>query len=110
MKRFKVVWTAGARADFDILIQHLIDTESAVAEKTFENLLAQADSLVFAPERGRKVPELLSLGVGNVREIFYKPWRIIYRISENEVRILMVMDGRRNLADELLRSLTTTTQ
>ncbi|AFM11824.1 type II toxin-antitoxin system RelE/ParE family toxin [Turneriella parva] len=110
MKKFKVVWAAGARADFELLIQHLIDRESAVSEKIFEALLAQADSLETAPERGRKVPELLSLGVVDVREIFYKPWRIIYRISENEVRILMVIDGRRNLADELLRSLTTTTQ
>ena len=108
MKRFKVVWAAGARADFDLLIQHLIDTESAVAEKIFENLLAQADSLAFAPERGRKVPELLSLGVGNVREIFYKPWRMIYRIRDNEVRILMVIDGRRSLEGELLRNLTGT--
>ncbi|MFO1479178.1 MAG: type II toxin-antitoxin system RelE/ParE family toxin [Turneriella sp.] len=108
MKKFKVVWAAGARADFELLIQYLIDRESADAEKIFEALLAQADSLETAPERGRKVPELLSLGVVDVREIFDKPWRIIYRIRDNEVRILMVFDGRRSLEGELLRNLTGT--
>lgn len=106
MRKFKVVWAAGARADFELLIQYLIDRESAVAEKIFEALLAQADSLETAPERGRKVPELLSLGVVDVREIFDKPWRIIYRVRDNEVRILMVIDGRRSLEGELLRNLT----
>jgi toxin ParE1/3/4 len=105
MKSFKVVWAEEAQADFENLIQYLLARESAAAEKIFRDVLAQADSLSVAPERGRKVPELRTVGPANVREIFYKPWRLIYRIKDYEVRLLMIVDGRRNLDDVLVQNL-----
>ena len=54
------------------------------------------------PKRGRIVPELAAVGVHGCRELLPSPWRIIYRISEDMVYVLAVVDGRRNLGDLLL--------
>lgn len=46
------------------------------------------------PRRGRIVPEL---GRPEVREIFQRAYRIVYRVSKGEVYILTVRHGKRIL-------------
>lgn len=45
-------------------------------------------------ERGRVVPEI---GNPNIREIFIKEYRLIYRIEESRVVILGLIHGKRDL-------------
>ncbi len=49
------------------------------------------------PERGVHPKELLALGIREYREIFFKPYRIIYRVREKKVYILLIADGRRDM-------------
>ena len=49
------------------------------------------------PERGVHPKELLTLGILEYREIFFKPYRIIYRVREKKVYILLIADGRRDM-------------
>ena len=67
-------------------------------EKTFEKL-------TLFPERGAYPPELLEVGIREYREVFFKPYRIIYQIQHDKVYIMMIADGRRNLQTLLLRRL-----
>ena len=57
------------------------------------------------PERGAHPRELLALGIREYREIFFKPYRIIYRIVDKNVYILLVTDGRRDMQTLLQRRL-----
>ena len=61
--------------------------------------------LYLLPNRGRLVPELKDQGILQYRELIHPPWRIIYRISENKVYVLSVLDARRNIEDILLKRL-----
>lgn len=105
MKTYSVIWSKEARTDFEALIDYLILHDPSAVESVFEEILTAADSLERFPDRGRKVPELLEIPHINIREILYKPWRLIYKVAHTEVRILMLIDGRRVVADELLRKL-----
>ena len=58
-----------------------------------------------SPERGAYPKELLALGIREYREIFFKPYRIIYRIVEKNVYILLIVDGRRDMQALLQRRL-----
>ena len=58
-----------------------------------------------SPERGAYPKELLALGIREYREIFFKPYRIIYRIVEKNVYILLIVDGRRDMQTLLQRRL-----
>jgi toxin ParE1/3/4 len=53
------------------------------------------------PERGHYPPELERIGVREYREVFFKPYRIVYQILRSEVFIHCVLDGRRDLQDLL---------
>lgn len=49
--------------------------------------------------------ELLDLGIREYREIFFKPYRIIYRMMGNNVYVLLIADGRRDMQTLLQRRL-----
>jgi toxin ParE1/3/4 len=57
------------------------------------------------PERGACPKELLDLGIREFREVFYKPYRIIYRVLGLNVYVLLIVDGRRDLQAVLQRRL-----
>jgi plasmid stabilization system protein ParE len=51
------------------------------------------------------VPELKAVDVLQYRELIEPPWRIIYRIEPDQVMVLAVLDGRRDLRSLLLERL-----
>ncbi len=57
------------------------------------------------PQRGRYVPELLDKNIREYRELIESPWRIFYKIDGNEVYVLAIIDGRRNIQDILIEKL-----
>jgi plasmid stabilization system protein ParE len=63
------------------------------------------NSLKYFPERGRRVPELLDKNIKDYRELIETPWRIIYKIENNDVNIITTIDGRRNVQDILTKKL-----
>ncbi|MDH5297816.1 MAG: type II toxin-antitoxin system RelE/ParE family toxin [Desulfobulbaceae bacterium] len=62
-------------------------------------------SLADSPERGVFPRELEALGIREFREIFFKPYRIIYRVQAQNVYILLITDGRRDMQRLLQRRL-----
>jgi len=62
-------------------------------------------SLSEFPERGVYLEELLALGIREYREIFFKPYRIVYRVMDNIVYVLLIVDGRRDMQSLLQRRL-----
>jgi toxin ParE1/3/4 len=49
------------------------------------------------PERGAYPKEPLALGIRDYREVFYKPYRLIYRVIGKAVYVLLIVDGRRDM-------------
>ena len=62
-------------------------------------------SLSEHPQRGNSPKELLDIGIREYREIFFKPYRIIYRVMEDNVYVLVIADGRRDMQTLLQRRL-----
>jgi toxin ParE1/3/4 len=61
--------------------------------------------LGHSPERGSFPKELLALGIQEYREVFFGPYRIMYRIMGQDVFVLLIADGRRDLQAFLQRRL-----
>ena len=51
------------------------------------------------------MPELARHGLSTYREVVVAPWRLVYRVADSQVLILVVVDGRRNVEDVLLERL-----
>lgn len=61
--------------------------------------------LAELPLRGSHPPELLALGIQEYREVFFKPYRIIYRVHGKTVYVYLIADGRRDMRTLLARRL-----
>ena len=74
-----------------------------------DHVLDQIEKAVFRlsefPERGIYPQELRTLGIREYRETFFKPYRIIYRVIDKIVYILLITDGRRDMTSLLQRRL-----
>lgn len=105
-KKYKVMWSNVAENDLKHIIEYIATESPSNALKILRNLRQTASSLYTLPERGRIVPELRDNGILQYRELINPPWRIVYRISENIVYVLAVLDSRQNIEDVLLKRLT----
>ena len=104
-RKHDVVWSNIAENDLKNIVEYIADDSPPNAVKIFKRIKDRASSLYTFPERGRIVPELKDQGILQYRELIISPWRILYRISENNVLVLSVLDSRRNIEDILLKRL-----
>jgi toxin ParE1/3/4 len=99
---FRVMLTADAERDLLELYRYVASNDAP--EKALR-LLANIEEVVSRldqmPGRGHYPPELERIGVLEFREIFFKPYRIIYQIASATVCVHCVLDGRRDLVDLL---------
>jgi len=100
--RFTVNLVIDAETDlFDIYLYVAQHDSVEKADRLLGYLEKTIMRLVTSPLRGSYPPELERIGVFEFREIFYKPYRIIYQVVKSKVHVHCVLDGRRDLQDLL---------
>lgn len=75
------------------------------AERVLDRIEEAFQALSAFPERGSYPRELLDLGIREYREIVFKPYRIIYRVMDDGVYVMVIADGRRDTRALLQRRL-----
>ena len=105
--KFTVELTKSAEADLNDIIQWIARNDSIDrAFHVLDRIQSKLDSLRLEPERGSIPRELRNLGIDRYRQIFFKPYRIIYQVREESVIVSLVADGRRDMSVLLQRRLT----
>ena len=106
---FLVQLTGDAVRDLDEICEYIEQHDSpARADYVLDHIAKAFDGLSEHPQRGNYPKELLDIGIREYREVFFKPYRIIYRVVENNVYVLMMADGRRDMQTLLQRRLLRT--
>ena len=104
-KDYKVLWADTAEEDLKSIIEYIYVDSPSAARDSLRKIKTKASNLCSFPQRGRVVPELKEHGIFQYRELIIPPWRMIYRISEEQVYVLSFIDSRRNVEDVLLERL-----
>ena len=106
MMPVKVVLTDDAKADLQDIYDYVAEHDALLkAEQLLVKLEKLVDSLSVFPERGAVTKELRDLGIREYREVYFKPYRVIYRTMAKTVVVYLVVDGRRDMQALLLRRL-----
>jgi toxin ParE1/3/4 len=109
VKKFTVVVDAGAERDLDDITAYIAEHDSIdraidVATRIEQSIAA----LATFPNRGVHPKELLDYGNRDFREIYFKPYRILYRVLDKQVVVVLIADGRRDMRALLARRLLDT--
>ena len=98
--------TADAARDLEDIRDYLSGHRSpGEADYVLQRIERAFSSLTEHPHRGTYPKELLDVGIREYREVFFKPYRIIYRVSDSNVYVFVIADGRRDMQSLLQRRL-----
>lgn len=84
---FEVIWSPSARLDLKEIVSYIAEDNAEIAQRFGLSLIDATKSLASFPEKGRVVPEFRSQ---DIREVIFKPYRIIYRVRESQSVIEVV--------------------
>ena len=88
-----ITFAASALKDLEAILDWYADQQAPdVGEKLLQEIILQVERLADFPESGRMVPEF---EIANLREIIFPPFRIVYRLDKNRVRIVRVWRSER---------------
>jgi len=104
-EKYIVNITQNAEKDLEEIIAYIAQNNPQTAIKIMEKMQAKIETLDHFPNRGGYVPELLAKNIKDYRQIIESPWKIIYKVDDNIVNILAIIDSRRNLQDILIHKL-----
>jgi toxin ParE1/3/4 len=105
-KSLKVIWAPQAALDLEEIIIYIAEESPQNAKRIFSRLKEKAENLKTHPNKGLVVPELKNFGITTYLQVSSKPWRIIYRINDNIVNVVAVVDSRQDLQQILANKLT----
>ncbi|MEW8693649.1 MAG: type II toxin-antitoxin system RelE/ParE family toxin [Candidatus Thiodiazotropha endolucinida] len=106
MKRYRIRLTEDAEQDLLDIYRYIALHDSVKnADYVLDQLESLCSRLAALPKRGHIPPELDRIGVTNYREVYFKPYRVIYEAIRQDIFIHCILDGRRDMSSLLQRRL-----
>ena len=91
----KIIWTEPAVNDLQSIFDYISIDSEYYARTFIGKIIKKAEDVIDFPEIGRVVPEY---DKPNIREIFLQNYRIIYRVEQESILIITIVNGRRDLS------------
>jgi len=88
------VWAPAAERDVGRIWAYLDQRSPAAADAVVRSVVGTVDLLADQPELGRPADDVEP--VGRYRAVTRAPYRIVYRVTDEEILILRVWDTRRD--------------
>ena len=98
----KIIWSKESLRQL-IEIELFISKDSPErASKFIYKIINRCESIKDYPYKGRIV---LEFSVNEIREVFEKSYRIVYKVSEVQIEILTVFEGHQLLSNDLVKNI-----
>ena len=101
----KIEWTPdGVDSLNEILEYYVFRAGENVANNIYEKIIKEIELLKTEELKTKQTQELKDIGIHDVYELVVTPWKVYYKIKNNDkkVYILFVLDSRRNIEEILI--------
>lgn len=92
----KAIWSPLAVDQARDIAAYIALDKPSAAEKWIEGIFDSVDRLIDFPQSGRVVPEIKR---NDIREIVQGSYRVVYKIQETQILVLLVKSYRQNLKE-----------
>jgi toxin ParE1/3/4 len=104
--RYRVELTASTERDLGEIHGWIAEHDSPErADRWLDRVLEVVTALETSPDRGAIPAELREIGIREFRQVYFKPYRLVYRVNGRNVTVMLITDGRRDLSALLARRL-----
>ncbi len=93
----KVYWTLNAIKHLTNIYEYIALNSPTYARRMVDRITQRSEQISTQPFSGRKVPEYET---EDIRELIEKPYRIIYRLKQDQIDVLAVIHGAQLLPEE----------
>ncbi|MDQ8758218.1 type II toxin-antitoxin system RelE/ParE family toxin [Sphingosinicella sp. LHD-64] len=95
---YEVLLTQGAEEDLESLYDYMtVHRSPEKAEALLDALAGKVETLEAFSTRGTVPKELAALGIREFRQLLHAPYRIVYKIVDGMVFVVLIADGRRDM-------------
>jgi addiction module RelE/StbE family toxin len=89
-----VHWTDTAQDHLDAIYAYIAQDSPEYALRMVDRLTRRSQQIAEAPFSGRRVPEY---DLDQIREVIERPYRIIYHITPDQIDVIAVLHGARDV-------------
>lgn len=89
-----VHWTETAQDHLEAIHAYIARNSAEYALRIVDRLTRRSQQIADAPLSGRRVPEY---ALDQIRELIEGPYRIIYHIKPDQIDVIAVIHGARNV-------------
>lgn len=89
-----VHWTDTAQDHLDAIYAYIAQDSPEYALRMVDRLTRRSQQIAEAPLSGRRVPEY---DLDPIREVIERPYRIIYHITPDQIDVIAVLHGARDV-------------
>jgi toxin ParE1/3/4 len=93
----RVHWTENAIGHLVNIYEYIAINSPTYGKRMVDRITRRSEQIAEQPLSGRRVPEY---DAEDIRELIEKPYRIVYRIKQNQIDVVAVIHGARILPDE----------
>jgi len=93
----RVHWTHTAIAHLLAIYEYIARDAPTYAQRIVDRLTRRSEQTAMFPQSGRIVPEY---DAPDIREVIERPYRIIYRIRDDQIDVLAVVHSAQLLPPE----------
>ena len=94
----KVYWTLNAIKHLTNIYEYIALNSPTYARRMVDRITQRSEQISTLPFSGRIVPEYET---EDIRELIEKPYRIIYRLKQDQIDVLAVIHGAQLLPEEI---------
>ncbi|NQU66155.1 MAG: type II toxin-antitoxin system RelE/ParE family toxin [SAR324 cluster bacterium] len=93
----KIVWSPRAQERLSDIVDYIAQDKPGAALAWAESVLVKVENLPIFPDSGRKVPELEN---DQYKELIIGNYRVIYKITEDQIQILTIRNFKQLLSSD----------
>jgi plasmid stabilization system protein ParE len=101
----RIEWTPDGVDSLNEILEYYIGRAGEnIANTIYDKIIKEIELLKLEEIKTRRTQELKDIGIFDVFELSIKPWKVYYKISNDnkKVYILFALDGRRNMEEVLM--------
>jgi len=93
----KIDWSEPAVTDLESIREYIGKDSEYYAARFIGRIIGAVERLQYSPELGRRVPEAEEKE-GNIRELLFRNYRIMYRAEPQRVLVLTIIHAARDIS------------